>query len=362
MYKRNEETASTLEVGSQWYMSESNQTSNISNHDLEYNISDNCLKAVCVRALPSAGLGHRVMNLLQGKLMSLALRIPLATTNLEVGIRTKYRNENYTEKYNGLNDLFPISRHIVHCPQQQHLAGWYVKRITLNLKQLSIFEMNSTQIEKLRVHVNESKCNTVFIVIEFWPKEYEITFPWLRETFEVGIKSRTGNDILNDLVYNKSHFNIAIHYRNGDITPTPSSYFSAVIGHILSDLKSLTTLSIDITIFSQNCGSLLHKIYKISNSSSLNVNVLVHEELSALKTFMHFGQSNIFVASDSSLAWVNTWIAGNTSKPITIAAPPGRGFQTWTTGTIRAKINGSYNDNNVIFDEAKKWLESNIFD
>ena len=304
-----------------------------------------CKKAVCVKTHPFVGIGHRITNMLQGKLMSLALKLPLGTPNLEIGNRKG-------EKYAGLNDLFPLSEHIVDCSSQDTSTDWRVESLDFTLKKGSVFDLKSKTIQKLRMHANKAACNTMFTVKEFWPKDYEATFPWLRNIFTIGMQSTAAKNIIKNSVYDKSRFNIAIHFRNGDITPTPPAYFQAVIRELLTDLKPLTMLPIDITIFSENFAELPNKLRKIATESGLNVRVKTNKELSAVATMVHFGLADIFIASDSSMGWIPTWIAGNTSNPVVIAAPSTGSAQTWTTGTIRSDIKGTYDDREKIISKA----------
>ena len=299
-----------------------------------------CKKAVCIKTTPDGGLGHKLINLLQSKMMSLALKIPMATPNLERGRRKG-------EKYTGLNDIFPLSEHIVDCSQRN--LGWSVKSLRVTG---SVFNVHSKQLKTLRTRVNKAACNTVFTVGEFWLREYEATFPWLRKIFAIGMQSPTAKNITKNLTYNTSRFNIAVHFRNGDITPTPPAHFQTVIRQILSDLKPLTTLPIDITIFSENFAELPNRLQKIANASGLNVRIKTNNESSAVATMIYFTRSDIFVASDSSMGWIPTWIAGNSSNPVVIAAPSTRSAQTWTTGTLRTDINGTYSDRNKIISKA----------
>lgn len=309
-----------------------------------------CKKAVCVKTHPNGGIGHRLTNMLQGKMMSLALKLPLGTPNLEIG-------QSHGEKYAGLNDLFPLSEHIVDCSSQDTSTDWRVESLDFTLKKGSVFDLKSKTIQTLRIHANKAACNTVFTVKEFWPRDYEATFPWLRNIFTIGMQSTTGKNIIKNSVYDKSRFNIAIHFRNGDITPTPPAYFQAVIRELLTDLKPLTILPIDITIFSENFAELPNKLRKIATGSGLNVRVKTNKESSAVATMVHFGLADIFIASDSSMGYIPTWIAGNTSNPVVIAAPSTRTAQTWASGTIRADIKGTYGDREKIISKANSFLK-----
>lgn len=311
-----------------------------------------CSKSVCVQTNPGGGIGHRLYNLLQGVMVSQALNISKARQNLEISNPVKTRGH-----YEGANHLFTqLNQDVIECPTTKSAPlGWHIEHLEFHLERGAFFEMNSDQVQKMRGLVEKAACNTVFIVKEFWPGNNDVFFPILQNRFKLTVKTATGQHIVNQLSFVKSRFNIAIHFRNGDIRPTAVFYFKNAIGQMLSELKQISAFPVDITIFSENGAELHREIQKISKKSGMDVHVVLDEKSSALLTMFHFIHSDIFVAADSSMSLVSTWLCDKT----TLIVGPGKTIRAFPPMTVKAEFNGSYNDSGKIIASAKLWLDKN---
>ena len=105
------------------------------------------------------------------------------------------------------------------------------------------------------------------------------------------MKSATGQKLLENLIYDKTRFNIAVHFRNGDISQR-LSYFEALIQNVI--LKVPTHKSDDLALpYLENYHPLLVSVQN-NDRLNLNVSVIGCHELSALETMIHFIKQTCF--------------------------------------------------------------------
>ena len=153
--------------------------------------SSSCPKAVCVQPTLAGGLGHRLTNVLQGHLLSLAVDVPLATPGLEhAGDHGGYKDANV---------LFRSEPNVVACPPQYgsapvDLKGWTLQKLDGNgspplpppntlpfgNSDMALTDAATDGCEELatlRNTIAEADCNTLFVASEFWPRTYEAASP-----------------------------------------------------------------------------------------------------------------------------------------------------------------------------------------
>ena len=221
--------------------------------------------------IPRTGLGHRLTNVMGSMLLAEPLGALVAKGSL---VHTGKHGE-----YSGANDLFQLPEPHGEMPcgtgirkpspnpasfSRDHLPGGIDQTMQdVFLHTLNTNESNyCTVLKKVRDKIVEREkaipagmsCNTIYQVPEYWPASYDPILPTFRKYWR-------GDDATNANVqaqiskvkYNAKRFNLAVHIRNGDIVPTPLSYFPAVLKEVLGKLGPLRkTLPLDVWVFAEN--------------------------------------------------------------------------------------------------------------
>lgn len=341
-----------------------------------------CPRFVCVNTHIDGGLGHRVTNLLQGALLSLALGIPLAAPRLEVGIGARHGD------YPGADDLFrpdeSSSGSAMRCPRSEADVppGWTY--VWLGGISRDIVEaLPAVPPALLPV---TAKCGAVYVAYEFWPNSYAAAVPQLRAMYRPS--STTGAALLANLRYDATRFNIAVHVRVGDFIPTPLDYFPDVLGRVLAELDPLLRrprdpLPVDVWIFAEEeypwalFESVIQHVAS-GGAARTNVNASANDDgavallrsagtadvrlrayaanMSALATLVHLIESDTFIGADSSLSYIASFLG---TRPAVLTAPNlGREvatFENFIPGNVRVSAKRVFEPGHVIA-RAQRWL------
>lgn len=334
-----------------------------------------CPRFVCVNAHVDGGLGHRMTNLLQGALLSVALGVPLAAPRLEVGVGARHG------EYPGADDLFRPVNYAIRCPRNSAEAppGWAVA--VLGVSQDIV---KALPVATLALRNATAACGTIHVIHEFWPASYAAAVPHLRAMYHPN--SATGLALLAALHFDSARFNIAVHVRIGDLVPTPLDYFPDVVGRVLGELDPLLrqpqdSLPVDVWIFAEDEGpwGLFDPVVQKSTSSvspDAKTGTLANgarasfrlagtadvrlrpftANMSALATLMHLIESDVFIGSDSSFSYIASFLA---TRPVVLTAPNlGREaatFQNFIPGNIRVSAERVFESGHVLA-AAKRWL------
>ena len=336
-----------------------------------------CPRLICVNTHVDGGLGHRVVNLLQGILLSLALDVPLAVPRLEVGVGA------FHGEYAGADDIFrPINGdNFLRCPRNfsELPPGWKVNVLGLSHE---IIEALPNATPALRD--STSMCGTIHVVHEFWPARYTAAVAQLRAMYCPS--SATGSMLLAALRYDAARFNIAVHIRVGDIVPTPLDYFPAVLERVLAELdpllrQPLEPLPVDVWIFAESeypwaiFAPVVQQIVsggvsqatintpadltQLHTASAADVRLRPYPaNLSALATLVHLIESDIFIGSGSTLSLIAAFLA---TGPVVLTAPnfydPNSTFENFIPGNIRVSADLIFESGHVLT-RAQRWLKS----
>jgi hypothetical protein len=279
--------------------------------------------------------------------------------------------------YPGLDDLFPPAvldraSAAVRCPRSPAEAppGWSVAP-PLGISR-EIVDALPAAAPALRDAT--AACRTIHVVHEFWPSSYEAAVPQLRAMYRP--HSVTGTALRAALRFNASRFNIAVHVRVGDLVPTPLSYFPGVLAKVLEELEPLLlrpppppqpplqhgdrspALLVDVWVFSEDTAPLVPLLEPVVRRSGGSRTRFFSSpaNLTALETFTHLLESDVFVGSDSSFSWLASFLA---TRPVVLTAPNlGREaatFRNYISSNVRVSAEGKFERGHVAA-AAERWM------
>jgi len=225
-------------------------------------------------------------------------------------------------------------------------------------------------IEELREIVNTAGCHTLFISGQFYPRTYLATHEFVRSIYR-GEEPEVSNNLLTHYLYEEDTFNIAVHVRDGgDVVSKDGrdSYFTSIIRTALKEIAP-TKIRVTIYVFSENPEPHLMPMREVAAESGLEFVDVIGEDgqLSAIETFMHFMNSDVFIGSDSSFSWMVNYIAGGSGRPVVVATGNAAGDYSKTyspgnlIGTFDSTIgafDGTISPSGQIFVAARKWKKS----
>jgi hypothetical protein len=149
-----------------------------------------------------------------------------------------------------------------------------------------------------------------------------------------------------------------VHFRHGDITPTPKEYYPKLLANVLSKFEDLLgppesahRLPVVVWIFSEDPAVLVADLEQLPEVRAGSVEVRGDtSQIPMLLTFSHWLAADIWISCDSSIAWPASYLAGDGTAPgmpIAIAPPSTRQhpeFRTFAEGNIVANIEGEFQD------------------
>ena len=136
-------------------------------------------------------------------------------------------------------------------------------------------------------------------------------------------------------------------------------YFPKVARKLLAVLEPLR-IGVTVAIFSENPEHVLPTIVAVISDDfpGSDFKVVAHgEELNFLVAFGTFMAADVFVASVSSMSLIATFLAGDSLKPVVVAAPHVSGAENWAAGTLRADEEGNFEGGDVLEKVAREWME-----
>lgn len=198
---------------------------------------------------------------------------------------------------------------------------------------------------------------------QFWPRDYEDALPMWRDAFRgphAVNPSQTAIEHQKELLYDPDKFNLAVHFRHGDITPTNKSYFRKLLANVLGKFADLLgppeharRLPVVFWIFSEDLAIIVADLEQMPEALAGLVEIRSDtSEISMLLAFSHWLAADVFVSSDSSISWAASFLAGDGTSPgmpIAIAPPTSKrhgssGFRDFAEGNIVADIEGEFED------------------
>lgn len=315
-----------------------------------------CPRYVCVPTHPGGGLGHRLCNVAQSLLVSAEYGIPTLAPSLD-------RDGPKHGGYPGAEDVFRVDGAPFKCPDSPDNGkvdvavpvGWTMQSV--RLKTDAAVVPSPGWLRPLLGDLDPT-CRTVFRVSEFWgPTTYESVRPAMRALYHP--ESTTAVAARGALLYNGSHFNVALHVRWGDIIPTPPSYFAAVLTRVLAALRTVDArLPVDVWVFSESPSAMRDALEPFSAEAHTRV-FFDTEKVTALASFVHLMEADVVIGSDSSFDWWVSWIAHGT--PIVLSAPPGQrpGGRPFSflkgEDNVLVDADGAFDDAGRIAAAATKW-------
>ncbi|GMI26474.1 hypothetical protein TeGR_g15227, partial [Tetraparma gracilis] len=170
--------------------------------------------------------------------------------------------------------------------------------------------------------------------------------------------SQTALDHQKQLKYDPNKFNVAVHFRHGDITPTPKEYYPKLLANVLSEFEDLLgppesahRLPVVVWIFSEDPAVLVADLEQLPEARAGSVEVRGDtSQIPMLLTFSHWLAADVWISCDSSIAWPASYLAGDGTAPgmpVAIAPPSTRQhpeFRTFAEGNIVANIEGEFQD------------------
>lgn len=315
-----------------------------------------CPRFICVPTHPTGGLGHRLCNVAQSLLISAEYGIPTLAPSLN-------REGPKHGGYPGAEDIFRIDGAPFKCPDSPDNgkvdivapAGWTMQ--TLKLKNDAVVDPSPGWLRPQLGDLDPT-CRTIFRVAEFWgPTSYESVRPAMRALYHP--ESATAVAIRGALLYNRSHFNIALHVRWGDITPNPPSYFVAVLRRVMTTLRAVDArLPVDVWVFSESPTAMSDALKPFATEADTRV-FFDTDAVAAVASFIHLMEADVVIGSDSSFDWWVSWISRGT--PVVLAAPPGArpGGRPASflkgENNILVDVEGDFDDGGAIADSVRKW-------
>lgn len=289
----------------------------------------------------------------------------------EVGSRTGYA---------GASDLFPIES-LMECPRAPGRTplvglppGWRTVFVSLTEDEVANLAAASPSVASpvierspalSRLAAATEECRAVYVAYEFWPPSYESVRPQLRAMYDRGRASGVGRLLREGLLYAKdrSRFNVAMHVRVGDLTPTPIEYFHKALASVLRVLiVDVGGIPVDVWIFSSPPLPPAEFVGVIADAGG---DVLLHTHaetgaVSVLGSMTHFIESDVFLGSDSSMSWLPGWI---TNSSVALFAPNwrGSGIQTGSAimeGNVAMSANGSFGDVQPLRRASEAWKKA----
>ena len=119
-------------------------------------------------------------------------------------------------------------------------------------------------------------------------------------------------------------------------------------------------IGVTVTMFSENPERVLPTIVAVISDDfpGSDFKVVAHgSELNFLFVFATFMAADVFVASLSSMSLIATFLAGDSLKPVVVAAPHVSGVENWAEGTLRADEEGNFEGGDVLEKVAREWME-----
>jgi hypothetical protein len=169
-------------------------------------------------------------------------------------------------------------------------------------------EYNITHIKIIKKIINQYSNQKILFYLEFdqaFKSQYQVSNTLKYKFFN------KRNSLKDKIIFSKKYFNIAVHYRSGDILKNKSLINQRKLNsnYYLNSLKigfklNQTNKRNKIFIFSQ--GHDLHNLLKKNNINYLDCN-----KFNEFSTFLHFIYSDLLITSKSSFSYKAGLIGNN---------------------------------------------------
>ena len=264
-------------------------------------VDKKCPRFVAALQDTGAGVGHRVREWSTGLWVARLFNLTLVHISLDVGGREHGSAAGWddflgmTWGENGL-DIVEVRRRIPSVKEVllPRLGFWGVP----NDKALSIFAP---------VIAENAGCNVIFVIRgDETPKDSSpLTRAILSWKFAAASATLLRTGSAPPLVYDAAAVNVAVHYRVGDITPTPENVLGIItFAHVLPALRRAGVRApIHVHVFSDGPRELPF-FEAESKKSTSGVALFKHGDLAARPTFWNFANADIFVGSLSGFSWM----------------------------------------------------------
>jgi len=218
------------------------------------------------------------------------------------------------------------------------ISGWETKPLVIDATLAAAFSdptipANCNLIQTLSASL--TVCNAVYLSPNFWPTNYDAALATFR-SFYHGLRYW----VAVPLLYDAEAFNVAMHVRKGDITPTPLAYYPKVLRSVLTLLVGLIDeLNIVVYVFSEEPTWVEEELTAVLQEFG-NVQLRVDTTSQSMEfAFAHWMAAEVLITCDSSISWIANYVAdgGEGGFPIAVASPNFReevGFRGWAEGNV----------------------------
>jgi hypothetical protein len=265
-------------------------------------VDKNCPRFVAALQDTGAGVGHRVREWSTGLWVARLFNLTLVHVSLDVGGREHGSAAGWddflgmTWGENGL-DLLEVRRRIPAIKEVlfPRLGHWGVP----NEKALSVFAP---------VIAENAGCNVIFLVRgDESPKDSSpLTRAALAWKFAAASALALRAGAAPPLVFDARAVNVAVHYRVGDMTPTPENVLGIItFAYVLPALRRAGVRApVHVHVFSDGPRELPFFDAEFAKADRTASALVKHGDLSARPTFWNFANADIFVGSLSGFSWM----------------------------------------------------------
>ena len=261
-----------------------------------------CPRFVAAIQDTGAGTGHRMHDWSTGLWVARNFNLTLLHTSLSVGGKEHGSAASWDEHLgiawgeNGMSPadaarLFPSLKQVL----LPRLGHWGVP----NAQALAVFG------PAIAAHPG---CDVLFFARgDEWPAD---TSPLTRATlawkFAASSAALVRAASAPPLVFNASAVNVAVHFRVGDMTPTPEHVLSIItLGKVVPALRRAGVRApIHVHVFTDGARPLPFFKQNVAAVGDAGLALFSHGDLPSWPAFWHFANADIFVGSLSSFSWM----------------------------------------------------------
>ena len=258
-------------------------------HSLKHKPDGTFVNFIAARPNPGAGIGHQLANWMAG--YHLAKEFGLKFANIPF---TRYHHPNVPTLW---NDFFGFG--IGEAQYKDLLQQGYKKILLPQFSELLPGQIDV--IKKIIASYTDEKVVFLCEQDQFY-RDLHTLIPDLQQKFYAAPARQ--ND---QLIYDRNHFNVAIHVRRGDIMADPSNpnlsmrylsndYFEKVLSQVCHKIYGSQTKPIHIYFFSQGCPDDYPEFAKFPN---------LHWclDMGAKESFLHMVYADVLIISKSSFSY-----------------------------------------------------------